>query len=103
MKIEKGYMISSIRDRFTSQPVSASPKGTTMLKKRTRMTLQEAYDVGKLGKADLHMHSIYSDGTGSIEQILDHIQYATDLDVVALTDHDVIEGALRARDLWARG
>src|SRR5207245_7730316 len=24
-------------------------------------------------------------------------------DVIALTDHDVMEGALRARDLWARG
>jgi predicted metal-dependent phosphoesterase TrpH len=25
------------------------------------------------------------------------------LDVIAITDHDVIEGSLRARDLWARG
>lgn len=96
-------MISNIRDRFTNQLISASFKGVTTLKKHTRMTSQEAYDAGKLGKADLHMHSTYSDGTGSIEQILDYAQYATDLDVIALTDHDVIEGALRARDLWARG
>ncbi|HEY7414057.1 MAG TPA: hypothetical protein VH593_02610, partial [Ktedonobacteraceae bacterium] len=65
-------MLSSIRTRFTSQPANASPKGTTMLKKRTRMTSQEAYHIGKLGKADLHMHSTFSDGTGDIEQILDH-------------------------------
>ena len=25
------------------------------------------------------------------------------LDVIAITDHDEIEGSLRARDLWARG
>src|SRR5260370_16847060 len=55
------------------------------------------------GRADLHMHSTYSDGIGSIQQILHHVEHNTDLDVIALTDHDVVEGALRARDLWARG
>jgi len=77
--------------------------GTAMLKKSRQMTPQQAYVAGKLGKADLHMHSTYSDGIGTIEQILDYIQNKTDLDVVALTDHDVIEGALRMRDLWQRG
>ena len=28
---------------------------------------------------------------------------SVDLNVIALTDHNVVEGALRARDLWARG
>ncbi|HEV2583241.1 MAG TPA: PHP-associated domain-containing protein [Ktedonobacteraceae bacterium] len=77
--------------------------GTAMLKKRRRMTLRQAYTLGKLGRADLHMHSTYSDGIGSIEQILRHVQQCTNLAVMALTDHDVIEGALRARDLWAMG
>ncbi len=95
--------MSFIRDRFTNRFVNASPQGTATLKKRARMTSQQAYHAGKLGKADLHMHSTYSDGTASIEQILNHVQNATNLDVIALTDHDVIEGSLRMRDLWARG
>lgn len=77
--------------------------GTAMLKKRRQMTQQQAYHAGKLGRADLHMHSTYSDGLGTIQQVLDYAQWQTNLDVIALTDHDVIEGALRARDIWARG
>lgn len=77
--------------------------GTAMLKKRRQMTQQQAHHAGKPGRADLHMHSTYSDGVGSIQQILAYAQRRTDLDVIALTDHDVIDGALRARDLWAGG
>jgi predicted metal-dependent phosphoesterase TrpH len=75
--------------------------GTAMLKKRRRMSFRQAYALGKLGRADLHMHSTYSDGIGSIEQILRHTQRQTGLAVIAITDHDAIDGALRARDLWA--
>ena len=53
------------------------------------------------GLADLHMHTTYSDGVGSVEETLAYIQWRTALDVVAITDHDTIEGALRARDLAA--
>jgi predicted metal-dependent phosphoesterase TrpH len=67
------------------------------------MTPQQASFMGKLGKADLHMHSTWSDGTASIEAILKHVEHNTDLDVIAITDHDVIEGSLRARDLWQKG
>ncbi len=74
-----------------------------MLKKRRQMTLNQAHFHGKPGRADLHMHSTYSDGIATIEQILHYTQYNTNLAVIALTDHDVIEGALRARDLWAKG
>lgn len=77
--------------------------GTAMVKKSRQMTSEQAYVAGKLGKADLHMHSTYSDGIASIEQILDYVQNKTDLDVIALTDHDVIEGSLRMRDLWQQG
>ncbi len=83
-----------------SEPRSA---GTIMLKKSRQMTPQQAYVAGKLGKADLHMHSTYSDGIGTIEHILDHVQNKTNLDVIAVTDHDVIEGSLKARDLWQKG
>ncbi|HEU0003725.1 MAG TPA: PHP-associated domain-containing protein [Ktedonobacteraceae bacterium] len=77
--------------------------GTAMLKKRRQMTLTQAHSQGIPGRADLHMHSNYSDGVATIEQILHHTQHNTNLSVIALTDHDVIEGSLRARDLWAKG
>lgn len=60
-------------------------------------------DVGiRQGLADLHMHTNYSDGTGSVEDVLTFAQRHTSLDVIAITDHDTIEGALRARDLAAK-
>jgi len=77
--------------------------GPSMFAKRQQMTQQEARHTGKVGKADVHMHSAYSDGIGTIEQILHHVENNTNLDVIALTDHDVIEGALRTRDLWEKG
>src|SRR5258708_21377874 len=45
------------------------------------------------------MHSRYSDGYQSVANILDYVERATDLDVIAITDHDCIDGALLARDL----
>ncbi len=52
-----------------------------------------------LGKADLHIHSAAGDGINTIREILDHVEQHTDLDVIAITDHDEISGALEARDL----
>lgn len=40
------------------------------------------------GRADLHMHTTVSDGTATVEQMLDHIVQRGDLDVIAITDHD---------------
>ncbi len=53
------------------------------------------------GLADVHMHTTYSDGTGSVAEVLDFVEEHTSLDVIAITDHDTIEGALRARDMAA--
>jgi predicted metal-dependent phosphoesterase TrpH len=52
--------------------------------------------------ADVHMHTTYSDGTGSVEDVLRFVETYTPLEVIAITDHDTIEGALYARDLAAR-
>jgi predicted metal-dependent phosphoesterase TrpH len=49
----------------------------------------------------MHLHSLYSDGTASIPQILDHVEQRTDLDVIAITDHERLDGALRAAELHA--
>ncbi|MEZ4868568.1 MAG: PHP domain-containing protein [Caldilineaceae bacterium] len=53
-----------------------------------------------MGKADLHIHSSYSaDGTATVAAILAHVARNTDLDVIAITDHDEIDGALEALEL----
>lgn len=51
------------------------------------------------GKADLHIHSSHSDGVASIPQIMDHVQEKTDLDVIAITDHNTMDGALFAKEI----
>lgn len=56
-----------------------------------------------MGKADLHIHTAYSnDGTASVAAVLEHVVQHTDLDVIAITDHDEIEGALQALTLAPR-
>lgn len=57
----------------------------------------------RMGHADLHMHTTASDGIGTVEQVLACAQERTNLDVIAITDHDTIDGALRARDLVMSG
>lgn len=61
--------------------------------------IKKIEDWKHLGKADLHIHTNFSDGRPSVEQILDYVQNFTDLDVIAITDHDTIEGALLAQKL----
>jgi predicted metal-dependent phosphoesterase TrpH len=56
----------------------------------------------RLGKADMHMHTTASDGMGTVEEVLEHVELHTDLDVIAITDHDEIRGAWAARDLAAK-
>lgn len=57
----------------------------------------------KLGKADLHIHSNFSDGRPGITEILDYVEDKTDLNVIAITDHDTLEGALLAKDIVDSG
>lgn len=52
-----------------------------------------------LGKADLHIHTKASDGIVDDEELIDYIQRHTDLDVIAITDHNTLEGALRIVEL----
>ncbi len=51
----------------------------------------------RLGRADLHMHTLASDGTAGIEEILDHVERLTNLDVIAITDHERIDAAVAAQ------
>jgi len=54
------------------------------------------------GKADLHVHTAASDGMFSPQELLDYVETETDLDVIAVTDHDDTAGALEAREAWTR-
>lgn len=52
-----------------------------------------------MGLADLHLHTIYSyDGTASLAAVLSRAKQVG-LDVIAITDHDEIAGALKAMEL----
>jgi len=57
------------------------------------------------GRADLHVHTLASDGVCGVEEILDFVVASTQLDVVAIADHERIDAAhaaraiARARDL----
>jgi predicted metal-dependent phosphoesterase TrpH len=53
-----------------------------------------------MGTADLHIHTTYSkDATTTVRGILKQASECTNLDVIAITDHDEIRGALEACDL----
>jgi predicted metal-dependent phosphoesterase TrpH len=51
----------------------------------------------------MHLHTLYSDGTMEVQALLDHVELRTDLDLIAVTDHERIDGALRAQELHAAG
>ena len=53
----------------------------------------------RLGRADLHIHTLASDGTAGVVEILDHVERNTQLDVVAITDHERIDAALVGRSM----
>lgn len=45
------------------------------------------------GTADIHVHTIFSDGLMSPEALVEYVLTETKLDVIAVTDHDTIAGA----------
>jgi predicted metal-dependent phosphoesterase TrpH len=51
----------------------------------------------------MHLHTLYSDGTASVRELLDWVERHTDLDLIAVTDHERIDGALRAAEIHAAG
>ena len=54
------------------------------------------------GRADLHMHTNASDGWPTPLELVEHAARRAGLDVIAVTDHDTIEGALRAAEYAGR-
>lgn len=55
-----------------------------------------------LSKADIHIHSNFSDGLMTPEAAVEYAALETDLRVIAISDHDTIEGAVAAQRFRAR-
>jgi len=56
-----------------------------------------------MGNADLHIHTSFSDGMAEVPELLDYVDENTDIDIIAIVDHDDVRGALTARERWAKG
>ena len=52
-----------------------------------------------VGRADVHIHTRYSDGRATVRQVLERAAADPLLDVIAITDHNTIAGALEAASL----
>ena len=48
------------------------------------------------GRADLHIHTQASDGVATVNAVLNHVQKNTNLDVIAITDHDRVDASVWA-------
>lgn len=59
---------------------------------------------GSVGLADLHLHTLASDGLLSAIDVVDRVERSPtlDLDLIAITDHDETAAALEAREHAAR-
>ena len=57
------------------------------------------YSTMALGQADVHLHTLASDGLIGARDLVDYVEAHTDLDVIAVTDHDEASAAL---DQWVR-
>jgi predicted metal-dependent phosphoesterase TrpH len=57
----------------------------------------------RFGVADLHVHTSFGDGMSDATAVLNWTEQRTELDVIAVTDHDDVAGALLARELHAGG
>ena len=58
-------------------------------------------DTSGLARADLHLHTNLGDGTASPQRVLE-VARQRNLNVIAVTDHDHLEGAKRVQDLMER-
>jgi predicted metal-dependent phosphoesterase TrpH len=53
------------------------------------------------GRADLHIHTVASDGIADVGSIIEHVAAQGRLDVIAITDHERIDAALAGRAMAA--
>jgi len=51
----------------------------------------------RLGRADLHIHTLASDGTAAVTDIVARVEADAVLDIIAICDHERIDAAVAAR------
>ena len=56
----------------------------------------------RYGRADLQIHTNHGDGMEDPRTIFERVELRGDLDVIAVTDHDDVRGALQAREVHAQ-
>ena len=56
----------------------------------------------RFGRADLQVHTASGDGMEDARTLFERVEVLGELDVIAVTDHDDIRGALEAREVHAR-
>ena len=91
------------RSRPSSGGRSSSRSGRTSTREAAtgtgRLESEPAAMTERLGRADLHIHTLASDGTAGVVEILEHVETNLELDVIAITDHERIDAALAARTI----
>jgi anti-anti-sigma factor len=53
-----------------------------------------------LSRADLHIHTTYSDGLHEPEEAVNYAVTRTELRLIAITDHNTLDGAKHAHEYW---
>lgn len=53
----------------------------------------------RLGRADMHIHTLASDGVSGVGEILDRVEREGFLDVIAIADHERIDAAVAGRQM----
>lgn len=56
----------------------------------------------RFGRADLQVHTAHGDGMEHARGIFERVELGGELDVIAITDHDDVRGALLAREVHAQ-
>lgn len=90
-------MLAARSDPSSCPDARPSPALESPAARADALRMPDATEQKGIGRADLHLHTTYSDGTATPEETLNFCLTRTPLRVVAITDHDTIDGALRAR------
>ena len=56
----------------------------------------------RFGRGDLQIHTSEGDGMEDARELFERVELHGELDVIAITDHDDVAGALEAREVYAR-
>src|SRR3977135_97562 len=84
---------------YSSQSGRRSPSSRPSPYRHLRRKPLWAIKEELVGKADFHIHTSLNDGTATVREVLDYVRDRTDLDVMAITDHDRLTGSYQALEI----